>query len=135
MIKSFNFGICKRIEIVQGDNFYDLHNCYDLYGFSLSMKCGVLGFRPNPVYGKGLQPIILEFHNLDFFQVRLDFSDVEHLMLHEIGFKSPNDFDDEWLLEYDQATCEDHIFFRFFGDFFIRLHGSGAEVREGLMQG
>ena len=130
-----NFKVGQSNELVQGDKIFDLHNCYDFSGFFLRNDyTAFLAFGPNAEYGIGLPPVLLEFCRLDYLMLSSDFFTLDRIDLDEIGYKSPNDIDDQWLLGEDQADSECHIFFRFLGGHFVRMHGSRAELREASIQ-
>jgi hypothetical protein len=50
--------------------------------------------------------------------------------LEEIGYKSPSDEDDNWLLSQKQATLADDLFFRFNGGHYVRFHSRRASLIE-----
>ena len=125
-----NFKIGQSSELVQGEKTFDLHNCYDFSGFHLEAKKAFLSFEPNLEYGEGLPPIVIEFDNLIYLAVSSDFCSTGQLDLDEMGYKSPDDFDDEWLLGEAQADKKDHIFFRFVGGQSVRMLASQVELKE-----
>lgn len=123
-----NFKVGQSNELIQGEDLFDLHNCYDFTEIHLEGRKASLGFEPNPDHGNNLPPLIIKFSGLSYFSASLDFCRFVQSDLDEIGYKSANDFDDKWLLSEDQAEKNDHIFFRFIGGQFIRMLASKAEL-------
>jgi hypothetical protein len=52
--------------------------------------------------------------------------------LDEMGYKAPNDQDDNCLLGEEQATEADHLSLRFEGNAFVRIHSKRASLLEGF---
>lgn len=129
MKKSFKIG--QSNEIVVGDMVYDLHNCYDVAGVSMSGD-GVfcMRFQPNPEWGMNCRAIAIEFARVDYLTFRIDPHSEETADLQEMGYKNPNDEDDSWLLSEDQSVPDDHLCLRFDGDNFVRIHSKEAALIE-----
>lgn len=123
-----NFKVGQSNELIQGGESFDLHNCYDFSKLHLEGNQAFLGFEPNPEHGKNLSPVLVKFDGLIYFAVSPDFCSTAQVDLDEIGYKSPDDFDDEWLLREEQAEENDHIFFRFIGGQSVRVLASKAEL-------
>ncbi len=134
-----NFKIDQGNALIQGEKIFDLHNCYNFSRFSVEAKKAYFSFEPNQTWGKGLPPVLIIFEGLLYLELNLDFcSDTQfnsdEFEIDEMGYKSPNDFDYDWLLTERQADKEDHIFFRFFGDHSVRIFASQAKLKEVQMQ-
>lgn len=130
MNKSFEIG--QSNEVIKADKIYDLHNQYDFIGVVLETKNRRLQilFEPNPEYGKGQLPIKLNFEEIDYLEFSPNFGTRYISGLDEMGYKNPDDRDDEWLLNEQQATCNNHLFFRMDGGAFIRVHCQNADLFE-----
>lgn len=130
MQKGFEIG--QSNEVIKGGKIYDLHNQYDLIGVLMLGKARRLRlfFEPNAEHGKGNCPIFLDFEQLDFIEFSPNFGTRIISGLDEIGYKNPEDRDDEWLMDERQATPDDHLYFRLDGVDFIRIHCRFADLHE-----
>ena len=130
MKKGFEIG--QSNEIIKAGKIYDLHNLYDFIGVVLKAKDRrfQILFEPNPEYGKGQLPISLSFEEIDYLEFSPNFGTRVVSGLDEMGYKNPEDRDDEWLMDEQQATCNDHLFFRMDGGDFIRVHCQYADLVE-----
>jgi len=130
MKKGFEIG--QSNEVIKADKIYDLHNMYNFIGVVLIAKDRRLHilFEPNPEYGKSQLPILLSFEEIDYLEFSPNFGTRIISGLDEIGYKNPEDRDDEWLMDEQQATCNDHLFFRMDGGDFIRIHCQNADIVE-----
>ena len=112
------------------DEVYDLHNSYDFDQITVGSNRRVqISFTPNVQHGKGQRPIVLEFETVDYLELSEQFGVRPISLLEEIGYKSPEDHDHEWLMGERQAAETDHLFFRLGGDDFIRIHSRRARLR------
>ncbi len=129
-----NFMIGQSIEIVKSDKFYDLHNTYDFVGITLKGNSRRLQifFEPNPEYGKGQPPVLLNFEEIDYLEFSPNFGAQVICGLDEIGYKEPEDRDDDWLMDEQQATPNDHLFFRLDDCSFISVHCKYVDIIEGI---
>jgi len=118
------FVIEQSVEVVGPDFSYDLHNDCDFLGYEYhSCKREVhLNFSFIP-HTKNLSIV---FSNVDYFQTSKSFHSANICCLEEIGFKSPDDHTDEWLLDQSQSESNDHLFFRFEENEFIRIHSESV---------
>ena len=123
-----NFKIGQSNELIQDDESFDLHNCYDFVKVILEEEKVLLFFEANSEYGKGLPSIRIKFVDVSYFSASPDFDKFGVFDLDEMGYKNPSDFDDKWLLNEEQANTGDHILFRFIGGQFIRVFSSKAEL-------
>lgn len=125
-----NFVVGQSNELIKENVLYDLHNLYDYVGCVLSSTSRFwVFFEPNSTYGTKQIPIAIEFEGLIFLEFSPNLG-VGHVQdLEEMGYKSPDDRDDNWLLTEEQANGADHLFFRFSGAF-IRVNSIVAFLRE-----
>jgi len=130
MKKGFRIG--QSNEIVKSGKIYDLHNLYDFVGIILKGKERRLQilFDPNLEHGKDQLSISLNFEEIDYLEFSPNFGARVISGLEEIGYKNPEDRDDEWLMDEQQATSSDHLFFRLDGGDFIRVHCQNADLAE-----
>ncbi len=128
-----NFRIGQSNELIQQGIVYDLHNMYDFVKlvFTLKSRNLQLLFEPCEEY-KDLQAVRLIFEQVDYLVLSPDFFIREVTCLDEVGYKSPGDHDDEWLMNEQQATCSDHLFFRMLGGNYIRIHSQHAFLETGM---
>jgi len=125
-----NFHVGQSNELVAGDRVIDLHNEFDFSELSLTPYREVrLFFVPHPVHGKGQAPVVLEFVDVDFFELSAGFGTRIIQDLEEVGYIKKDQVDDSWLLGEDQATADDHLLFRLGADH-IRVHSRQAHLRE-----
>jgi hypothetical protein len=130
MNKSFKIG--QSNELVKASKIYDLHNLYDF--ICLVLKTGErrlqLLFEPNQRYGKNQSPISINFEEIDYLEFSPNFGARVVQGLDEMGYKNPEDRDDEWLMEEGQATPNDHLFLRMDNGEYIRIHCRNADLVE-----
>ncbi len=127
-----NFEIGQSNEIIKSGKVYDLHNSYDFVGIVLKTsvrKLEVL-FEPNSEYGNNELPILLCFEEIDYLEFSPNFGASAVSGLDEMGYKNPDEPDDEWLMSENQSTSNDHLFFRLDGGGFIRVHCKKANLLE-----
>jgi len=130
MKKDFEIG--QSNEIIKSGKIHDLHNLYDYVGIILrgdNCQLQIL-FTPNSGYGEGRSPISLCFGGIDYLEFSPNFGSKVISGLDEMGYKKPDDFDDEWLLSQEQATNDDHLFLRLDNNSFIRIHSEFATLAE-----
>lgn len=130
MKKTFEIG--QSNELIKAGKIYDLHNMYDFIGLVLKAKGRQLDllFKPNPEYGKDQLPISLNFEQIDYLELSPNFGTRVISGLDEMGYKNPEDCEDEWLMDEQQAICSDHLFFRMDDGDFIRVHCRNADLVE-----
>lgn len=126
------FVIGQSNELIKAGKVYDLHNLYDFVGIVLKGKdCRLqILFEPNSEYGKDQLPISLNFEAIDYLEFSPNFGTRVVDGLDEMGYKNPEDRDDEWLMDEQQATSDDHLIFRLDGGDFIRVHCQYADIVE-----
>jgi len=121
VIKNFHVG--QSIELIKDGRAFDLHNCFDFKGACFVPDRGLrITFEPNLEFGVGFSTIHIEATGIDYFAVSPGFFSAQIDYLDEIGFKSPQDQNDNWLLMEGQTAQADHFFFRFSENHFIRFH-------------
>lgn len=130
MKKDFEIG--QSNEVIKSEKIYDLHNSYDYVGLILKSKERQLQilFEPNSEYGKGNLSVSFVFKSLNYLEFSPNFGTKVVSGLDEMGYKSPSDRDDNWLLSPQQASSDDHLFFRLENGDFIRVHSKHAFVVE-----
>lgn len=126
-----DFRVGQSNELIKGDRIYDLHNCFDFDGLDVS-KAGELRltFKPNPVHGGGYSSVLVFAQGMDRLALSSDFGPTTVKYLEEIGYKSPGDEDDNWLLSQEQATPSDDLFFRFNDGHYVRFHSESVSLIE-----
>ena len=125
-----NFSLSDAVAIQAGSEYYDLHNCFDLVGLTVSFterKVEVqFGFSNRSGCEKIATDLIISFFDVDY----VDFSSgiLRNMIrdISELGYKKPDDFDHDWLMSEDQKSETDHFFIRLSGDEYIRVHGVSA---------
>jgi hypothetical protein len=127
-----NFKIGQSNELIKSDVVYDLHNEFDFLGITLKTSDRTLRlvFKPNSQLENSNSPIVLNFQNVDYLEFSTNFGSQINSGLDEIGYKNPNDRDDNWLKSEQQANCDDHLFFRFDKGEFIRVFCQKVELIE-----
>ena len=125
MDKDFTVG--QANELIKGDVIYDLHNCFDFDGLMIrgNAQC-CLAFKPIINFRDTHPSIIIFAKAVDRFVVSDNFGSATITHLEEIGYKSFDDDDDNWLLRQSQATRADDLFFRFNDGHYVRFHGEFA---------
>jgi len=128
-----DFSVGQANELIKGEKIYDLHNCFDFSGLNIAPGLLGLSFRPNEIHGEGSSCILVFAEGVNRFAVSPDFgrSTVKHL--EEIGYKSPGDEDDHWLLRQNQAALSDDLFFRFNDGHYVRFHSERASLVEAFI--
>lgn len=87
-------------------------------------------FEPRTEYRKHQLSITLCFEEIDYLEFSPNFGSRVISGLDEIGYKTPEDRDDKWLMNEQQATHNDHLFFRMDGGEYIRIHCQNADLFE-----
>lgn len=125
-----NFSLPDAVAVQSGSEYYDLHNCFDLVGFTVSFtdrKVEVkFGYNDRLGCKKIATDLIISFLDVDYIDVS---SGVLRNMIRdisELGYKKPDDFDHDWLMSEGQKSETDHFFIRMAGDEYIRVHGVSA---------
>lgn len=128
-----NFRIGQSNELIRGGKVFDLHNLYDYKGIILKgSRLLLIFFEPNLQYGADQVPILLEFSDVSSLEISPNFGETEMVDLEEMGYKAVGDNDYNWLLDEQQATKNDDLFFRFGDRHFIRVNSLVATLREGI---
>ena len=130
MKKEFLLG--QSNEVIKAGKIYDLHNLYDFVGIVLKWKDRQLRmlFEPRPDFREKGAPVSLVFEEIDYLELSLNCGSRVIQNLDEMGYKNPDDQDDEWLLDEQQSTPNDHLFIRLEGNDFIRVHCQHADIVE-----
>lgn len=126
-----DFTVGHSNELIKGDRIYDLHNCFDFYGLDTSSPAELrIIFKPNAIHGTGHKIVSIFAEGLDRLEVSSNFGPSTAKDLEEIGYKSPTDKDDNWLLSETQATPSDDLFLRFNDGHYIRFHSKSTSLIE-----
>ncbi|MFT4926262.1 MAG: hypothetical protein ACI8WB_002360 [Phenylobacterium sp.] len=122
-----NYMIDQAIAVHCETLYFDLHNEYDFkqFNFKVDSKTLSLLFEPN-IYAsndnKKLGGITMIFSSVDYLEVSHDFvNHVTHSLI-EMGYKTPNDKDLDWLITEKNFEADHHVVLRFSNDEYIRLH-------------
>jgi hypothetical protein len=122
-----NFEIGQSNEVLAGGKVYDLHNLYDLSEVRIGRSRDVwISFEANAEHGQGQPRLVLTFAGVDYLEFSPRFGARPVRNVDEMGYKNPDDRQDEWLLTEQQATRADHLFLRLGGGDFIRVHSQRA---------
>jgi hypothetical protein len=120
------------ISIQMGNQYFDLHNCFDLSGLAIdfSGRQVTLSFTSNPTWIKDTATTTLRllFSEVNFLSISNGVTMKMTREITELGYKPNNDFDLDWLVNEKKSSKDDHFFIRLIGDEFIRLHGKNAEL-------
>jgi hypothetical protein len=126
-----DFIVGQANELIKGDITYDLHNCFDFDQLTIFGNGEFnLAFKPSVTYGDMYSPILLHAEGVNRFELSHNFGPATIKHLEEIGYKSRDDEDDNWLLRQSQATAADDIFFRFNDGHYVRFHSERAWLIE-----
>ena len=110
---------------------FDLHNCFDFDWLAIHGNGDIrLAFIPNVTHGGGYLPIVIHAKSVKRFGLSHNFGPATVTDLDEIGYKSSDDNDDNWLLSQSQATDKDDMFFRFNDGHYVRFHSEHAWLIE-----
>lgn len=128
-----DFRVEHMCELVQGDRWFDLHDCYDFAGIRIGTAGTItVAFRPNAELGEGLQPVALELEEVDHLSLTFGRSDPDPCSLvGDIGYIGPKE---EWaglIREEETAAPEDHLFFTLGSEGLLRVHARRARLCSG----
>lgn len=125
-----NFLVDRAVCLSCEGNYFDLHNCYDFQGFDFDVKRKTfcLNFTLVPESTDLKRNVSIKFTNVNNIEFSSEFFTHINRNLSELGYKSTDDQDYDWLMDEDKSLPQDHLFFRFEGDQYIRLHGDFATV-------
>lgn len=127
-----NFSVLDGVAIQAERNYCDLHNDFDLRQLSVDFidRTICLRFTRSSSAGSSssVECLVLDFVDVDYLDVSTGVLREMIQNIVEVGYKSPEDFDHDWLMNESQATTAAHLFLRLSGDEFIRLHSRIAKV-------
>lgn len=125
-----NFLVDQAVGLSCGEHYFDLHNCYDFQGFDFDVigKTFCLYFTLVSESQDLWKKVSIKFVGVDTLEFSDGFFIHINRNLSEIGYKSADDRDHDWLVGEDKSLPQDHLFFRFEADQYIRLHGECATV-------
>ncbi|MEI5638311.1 MULTISPECIES: hypothetical protein [unclassified Pseudoalteromonas] len=125
-----NFTVGQSNELVVNDIFYDLHNVYQLKDLTFDGNELRILFELD---GKELElpkQLVLVFDGVTFLQFSDEINPKRFWAVEEMGYKSFDDFDDDWLATEQQSEFKDHLFIRLVGNGFIRVYSKHAKLVE-----
>ena len=120
-----NFTVGQSNELISNNQLFDIHNEFNVGEFSFDGANAEIEF----ISLDGALTIHLRFEGIAFISFAKSTRAGSYWGVEEFGYKSPDDFDDNWLLSESQSTPEDHLFIRLVGDDYIRVFSSTAELR------
>jgi len=128
-----DFHVEDACALVHANQRFDLHNQYGFVGLTVcSLQAIALGFRPDSVHGRGLDPVVLEFGGVDYLELCVAREDLDWCdYIDEVGYIGPRDEWTESLMGESQASADDHLFFALAHRGFLRIHARRAELRWG----
>ncbi|WP_407315901.1 hypothetical protein [Pseudomonas sp. nanlin1] len=105
-----NFTIPYSIAIAFNGAEYDLHNNFTAAKMEFDFEKKSLHVRFEP-WGEpeDRQPVNLIFEKIDSLFISPEILSIEELFLEELGFKSPDDVDYDWLTSEAKSTPLDHF--------------------------
>lgn len=123
-----NFILADSVGIQVENNYYDLHNCFDLVGLEVDFIFNKVRvrFMPHDKECSKDGDLTISFSGVDYLDVSPGVLKNMVRDVAEVGYKNPEDFDHDWLLAEDRMNKADHLFFRMAGDEYIRVHGDSA---------
>jgi len=126
------FVIGQSNELIKDGTVYDLHNNYDLECVIYLPKTRELKiqFKPIPEFTNNGSLVSLIFNKTDYLEFSPKFGSQDISGLDEMGYKRPDDQDDEWLMEEKHSSPSDHMFISLDGSDYIRVHSQYADVIE-----
>lgn len=112
----------------------DVHNSYELTSIECGLgHCGIsILFKKD--FDEWVDPndprgFVICFEGVTYFAYSFENLAIIPSEIDEIGFKSPNDTDYDWLLTEEQAEPDDHIVFRFINDEILRVFAKNIVVK------
>jgi hypothetical protein len=119
-----NFILSDAVTIEFNEKWFDLHNCFDISKllYSFTEKKLVLSFSGLPEFLGGTPTVTMEFSEILRISHSPGLLDLEEPTLIEMGFKNPDDYDHDWIIEENMATTDDDFFIRFVKDEYLRIH-------------
>lgn len=125
-----NFSVGQSNEILSEGRVIDLHNEYNFSGVAINPDWHLqVAFKPDEDYGRGQPLVTLVFEDVDYLEMKIELANEASCTVEELGYKSPNDRDDSWLAPERDSSALDHLFLRFSGEGFIRVHCKNACLR------
>ncbi|MBK6918308.1 MAG: hypothetical protein IPH07_13010 [Deltaproteobacteria bacterium] len=122
MIKNFVVG--QSNELLMDGRVHEIHNFYRFGGLNIGPdRFIVISFVPCEPNTMDFPRLKLECRDVDYFELSSQFGCKDVREVDEMGYKSPGDLDDEWLMTEQQASAADHFFLRLEHCAYIRVHG------------
>jgi len=126
-----NFQITDSIYLKLNHSQYDIHNDYDFEKLTLDSDLNELNIfflktKGDWVKKEDPDKISILFKNLLHITFSEDFFQEVSSTIEEIGYKSKDDFDYEWLKTDEQVENEDHLVIRFENNEYLRVYSERA---------
>lgn len=126
-----DFALGQSNELLGGGKIYDLHNHYDLGGIAIfSTGCACVWFTPSEEHGAGRPAVVIDIGGIDHLEMTSGVAMGRVRDLVEMGYKSPDDPDLDWLMGERTAKADDHFVFSFGPIDFLRVHGTSMQLHE-----
>jgi hypothetical protein len=125
-----NFIVGQSNELVVNEIFYDLHNVYQLKDLNFDGSELRIVFELNDDEIELPKQLALAFGGVTFLQLSDEISSKRFWAVEEMGYKSSDDYDDNWLATEQQSESKDHLFIRLVGNGFIRVYSKYAKLIE-----
>jgi hypothetical protein len=128
-----NFRTADAVAIQIDALYIDLHNDFSLK--SLEINFPERTFRisflriTEPQNSNSCQELTLTFLEIDYLSASPGLVGPHGHGISELGYKAPLDLDHHWLMSEAEASPLDHLFLRFDGDEFIRLHSAQVQAK------
>lgn len=114
------------------NHYFDVHNGFHLCGLEIDFIAKQMTIRfstsNTPLMDQMHEKLTLLFRGVDFLTVNIGNIGKINCDVAELGYKQPDDFDHDWLMREKNCSSEAHLFIRFEGDEFIRIHGETVEL-------
>ncbi|MES2403693.1 MAG: hypothetical protein V4567_05055 [Pseudomonadota bacterium] len=128
-----NFAFEGNVGIRFEGKHFDLHSFYSLEGFVVNPASGTVLLKFSSIKEfrdkvHDVQMLTLEFSEITYLEFSPKFCTNTTDSLEEIGFKSPDDRDDNWLKNLEQSEPDDHLFVRLSSLEFFRVRCSAIRV-------
>lgn len=115
-------------------NHYDIHNDYDFEKLVLDSQLNELNIYLVKAKGDWVKKedpdrISISFKNLLHISFSVEFFNERSPTIEEIGYKSKDDFDYEWLKNDEQIETEDHLVIRFESNEHLRVYSEWVQAK------
>lgn len=126
MIK--NFEVVDAVGLSFEGNYFDLHNDFKIIDLKIDGSDFEIAFQ-RLVDSEEVGGVRIEFRNFNYLESDVFPLNGDCLFISEVGYKNPDDMDCDWLLSESASRVEDHLFFRFDADHFLRICAQSVEAK------